>query len=98
MRHLVAGRRLLMNCGLAGMVAGTFLAVGVHWDVSKYQWQAPADTGAAAFQSFVLVLVGGLVGLVWGVVYLTVEDFDAGDHSRLDYDEPISWNCPPGST
>jgi hypothetical protein len=96
-RYLIAKWRVLMNCSLAGMLAGTGLAVGVHWLVSHNGTSGRAGS-EVWLRSPALVLVGGFVGLFWGVAHLTVEDLDAGTQGRQDYDDSISRNCPPGST
>jgi hypothetical protein len=98
MRYLLAGRRVLLNCGLGGMFAGTSMAVGVHWIVVNTRRSGTTDPSDVWLSSLVLALVGGFVGLFWGVAHLTIEEFNAADQSHQDYDDSIRRICPPGST
>jgi len=87
-----------MNFGLAGMLIGTALAVGLHWVVSNSGRPAQTHYSDLFLRSLALVFVGGFVGLFWGVTHLTVEEFDAGTQSRQDYDDSIRRKRPPSST
>jgi H+/Cl- antiporter ClcA len=87
-----------MNCALAGMLVGTALAAGVHWVVSNTRRSGTTDSGEVWLQALTLTLVGGLVGLFWGVAHLTIEEFNAADESHQDYDDSMGRTCPPGST
>jgi hypothetical protein len=101
-RFLITGWRLLINCGLAGMLAGTAIAAGIRYGVATPRRSlATADVELwmnSLLQSLALVLVGGLLSLCWRLAHLAVEDLDAGTQNRLDYDDSIRRTCPPGST